>query len=376
MFHGNSFPPFIGVVVNTCADTLMIPDLSIYDRFVVLFSGGKDSIAAFLQLLECGVNVSKVELWHHEVDGRESSFMDWEVTSSYCTAFARAFGVPIFFSWKEGGFKGELLRNNEFTKATVFEDEHGKLVRVGGGGGKRATRRKFPQLSADLRTRWCSAYLKVDVGSSALVNQERFAHSKTLIVSGERAEESPARSLYKSFEVDRSDNRYKGSRTVTSKHVSARGKSYEVSRIVVKGADDRYIDHWRAVHHFTEHQVWDSLRRHRVRPHPAYYLRYSRVSCKFCIFLDKDGYATSNKISPVQGAEIMSLEEEFGVTIKRKTPLKDLIASGTPYPEADLFPEMVELATSRDYTVPVLVGPDEQWVLPAGAFRGGCCGPV
>jgi diphthamide synthase (EF-2-diphthine--ammonia ligase) len=48
------------------------------------FSGGKDSLAAMLLLLELGVSPERIENHHHEVDGREGSrLMDWPVTHSY-----------------------------------------------------------------------------------------------------------------------------------------------------------------------------------------------------------------------------------------------------------------------------------------------------
>ena len=78
-----------------------------YDKYIIAFSGGKDSTACFLHLLESGVPVEKIELWHHLIDGRSGSFMDWNVTEDYCRKFAAAFGVTIYFSWKEGGFKKE-----------------------------------------------------------------------------------------------------------------------------------------------------------------------------------------------------------------------------------------------------------------------------
>ena len=66
------------------------PTLVDYDRFVVFFSGGKDSIACFLHLVDQGVDISKIELHHHLVDGRESeALMDWPVTEGYCRQFAK-----------------------------------------------------------------------------------------------------------------------------------------------------------------------------------------------------------------------------------------------------------------------------------------------
>lgn len=37
-----------------------------YDLIIVLFSGGKDSLACYLKLLEMGVPKEKIELWHHD----------------------------------------------------------------------------------------------------------------------------------------------------------------------------------------------------------------------------------------------------------------------------------------------------------------------
>ena len=40
-------------------------DINSYDHYIIAFSGGKDSLACLLHLLELGVDRSKVELWHH-----------------------------------------------------------------------------------------------------------------------------------------------------------------------------------------------------------------------------------------------------------------------------------------------------------------------
>ena len=42
------------------------PDLAAYDRILLAFSGGKDSLACLLHLLEAGVPASRIELHHHE----------------------------------------------------------------------------------------------------------------------------------------------------------------------------------------------------------------------------------------------------------------------------------------------------------------------
>ena len=58
-------------------------DINDYDRIVLCMSGGKDSIACLLNLIDIGVDLSMVELWHHDVDGREgSTLMDWPMRPS------------------------------------------------------------------------------------------------------------------------------------------------------------------------------------------------------------------------------------------------------------------------------------------------------
>jgi len=317
-----------------------------YDFYIVAFSGGKDSTACFLHLLDHGVDISKIELWHHDIDGGGETFMDWEITHDYCQAFGDAFDVPVYYSWREGGFKRELLREDQLLAPAVFQDENFKLHKVGGTHGKKNTRRKFPQVSPDLRVRWCSPALKIDVCARAIANLDRFRGKRTLVISGERGEESPGRANYAIFEPDRTDLR--------------NGKRYT-----------RHVDRWRPIRDWTEKQVWQIIERYLVRVHPAYYLGYSRVSCKFCIFGNANQFASSFFISPSIGLELVQLEKEFGVTLKRDKSLVELIKSGTPYDTLD--ESLMDLATSSEYDLPIIMEPGT-WILPAGAY-GENCGP-
>lgn len=324
-------------------DAMTLSELNSYDRILVAFSGGKDSLACLLHLLDLGVDRSKVELWHHDIDGRGRVFMDWESTPEYCRSVARAFGLPIYFSWKEGGFEREMTRYNRRTAPICFETPGGQVLSSGGTGGKESTRFKFPQVSPDLSVRWCSAYLKIDVCAAAIRGQERFDNSRTLVVSGERAQESPARAKYAAFEPDRADNR--------------------------AGRSGRHVDRWRPVHGWTIEEVWTIIERWKVRAHPAYYLGFGRCSCKFCIFGNADQFASAFAISPAQGQELVEYEELFGTTIKRDLSLVELVAKGTPYP---MELENIEAAISETYLLPIFM---ETWALPSGAFAESC-GPV
>lgn len=316
----------------------------LYDKYILAFSGGKDCTAAFLHLLESGVPKEKIELWHHEIDGREGpALMDWDCTPGYCKAFAKAFDVPIYFSWKEGGFEREMLRQNSRTAPTKFESEDGSIRTIGGVAGKLSTRRKFPQVSGDLKVRWCSAYLKIDVCAAAIRNQMRFEGLRVCVVSGERAEESAQRAKYAEKELDRADNR--------------------------DGKAGRFVDRLRPVKHWTEQMVWDIIAIWRVRVHPCYYLGFGRCSCLFCIFGNENQTASAYVVAPHRGERIISYEKEFGYTIKRNISMGDLISQGTIY-EA-MTEELLIIARSKEYSLNIFM---DDWVLPAGAF-GESCGP-
>lgn len=326
-------------------DLQMNFNLASYDRLFLAFSGGKDSTACYLRLLEMGVKPEQIELHHHLVDGREGSkLMDWAVTEDYCRAFARHFGSPIYFSWKQQGFEGEMNRQNERTKPIVWETPGGATEQKGGTGGKLSTRRMFPQVTANLSQRWCSAYLKIDVGACVIRNSERFKNARTLVITGERAEESAARAKYEVLELDRADGR------------NTRFK--------------RHVDHWRPIHSWSEQKVWDIIKRHSVLVHPAYRLGWGRLSCMACIFGNKDQWASIRAIAAGKFHQIALYEYKFEKTIHRTKSIVELADLGEPYAGLDTSKDvglsaLVDLALSETYWPPITVS---DWHLPAGAF--------
>lgn len=115
--------------------TLTLAELMTYQTIIVAFSGGKDSQACVLHLLELGVPRERIELHHHDVDGREGErLMDWPCTPAYCRAFAAALGLRLYFSWKVGGFEREMLRDGTATAPTRYEVPGGELREAGGRG--------------------------------------------------------------------------------------------------------------------------------------------------------------------------------------------------------------------------------------------------
>jgi 3''-phosphoadenosine 5''-phosphosulfate sulfotransferase (PAPS reductase)/FAD synthetase and related enzymes len=227
-----------------------------YDKILVSTSGGKDSMAGLLYLLDQGVPKEKIELWHQAVDGKPGDsipFADWPVTENYVRVMGEALGIKVRFQWREGGFLGELMRENRMSLGVGFETDSGNIF-LPTTQGSISTRRKFPAKCASLRTRWCSSNLKIEVFARALSNYPEFKGSlenplKILVFTGERREESAARSKYAETELHRCSTK------------------------------SRIVHHWRSVLNFSEEDVWALIEKWRIVPHPAYILGWSRTSC-------------------------------------------------------------------------------------------------
>lgn len=318
-----------------------------YDYYIVCYSGGKDSTDSLLKLLDLGVPRSKIELHHHLIDGCEgSNLMDVIVTKDYCQKFADAFKIPIYFSWKVHGFEGEMTKVNRRSYPVKWQTPDGIIKQAGGIQSKITTRMMFPQVEANLMRRWCSAYLKIDVLSYLINNSPRFIGKNTLVITGERAEESSSRAKYTTFKPHRTDLR--------------NGKRYQ-----------RYVDHWMPVHKLKTGEIWESIKKHNVIPHPQYYAGFGRLSCHFCIFGNANQFRSAQKISPKRFQRLVDYEHEFEVfhgrkqTMKQKIDLESLVKKGTAY--KGITPELIEILESEEYNRPIFCKEGE-WIEPSGAF--------
>ncbi len=327
-------------------NTSEVLPLQAYDRIIVSYSGGKDSLACVLHLLELGADKARIELWHQHVDGEpgvDRGFMDWPVTEAYCKATGEALGIPVRFQWKQGGFEGEMLREDSRTNGVGFELADGTVVRLDPSSrGKEATRRKFPQVSADLSVRWCSPYLKIDVAGRAINNDPELRGATILFVTGERREESAARARYAEVEKHRSNTK------------------------------SRRVDQWRAIIDWSEQEVWDIISRHRINPHPAYRLGWGRVSCMACIFGDRNQWASIRELDPKCFDRVAAYEAEFGVTIQRQDSVVEQADKGESFvggmPESLKREALGKGFLASDFFV-------DEWEMPAGAFKR-CGGPT
>jgi 3'-phosphoadenosine 5'-phosphosulfate sulfotransferase (PAPS reductase)/FAD synthetase len=300
---------------------------------IVAFSGGKDSIAMVLYLLEQGVKPTRIHLHHHEVDGHGPNLFDWPCTRSYCGAFAEAFGLRIFYSYREGGIMREVYRNNEPRQDILFQREPGgPYSRIPAKRTALNTRLKFPAVSANMQTRWCSSSVKISVLLS-LVCHHPLYQGQFIVLTGERREESSARRKYAAIE------------------------SFKASTKTRRALQYRILLDW------TELAVWNILARWNIQPHPAYMLGWPRCSCQLCIFNHPDVWATIATISPDKLDQIAATETDIHFTLYHGKSIQDVAREGQAF--TDLDPFWVSQALGA-FTAPIRPG---NWTLPKGAFK-------
>ena len=230
-----------------------------------------------------------------------------------------------------------------------FEYLNGGIGTAGGKRGKVSTRRLFPQVTADLSQRWCSPALKIDVASIAINNEPMFKKARILFLTGERRQESAARSRYAECEQHRTHTR------------------------------SRHVDHWRMVIDWTEEMVWSVMREFGVMPHPAYRLRWNRVSSlAYCFSSLSRGCILWREVRPVEDnaeshlvfADAQFLEDitEFFIGTQGQAELKRLeFASDT---ETFLAEHATATISSTHFAVEVFGHALEGGQLLACEFHG------
>lgn len=349
--------------------------LEMYDLVIVLISGGKDSIACYYKLLELGVPKSKIEFWHHDIDGgHPSRTMDWRCTANYIRSFAEAEQIPLRVSWRKNGFFGELYRIGASELIEYVDPETGeiyqcppskkymecqklKVAAISEMENKLAEfgyRMKFPMKSGELSRRWCSAYLKIMVADTVLRNMNSVAANltktrmdiKLLIVSGERRGESVGRSKYNEIEIHRTN--------AVSKH-------------------HRTVHQWRPVIDYSERDIWEVRKRHKVNPHPCYRAGWNRCSCAMCIFSTPRLFAGIRELYPKEYALLCQDEKVLGFTLDNHCDLETYIGSADSCVYHGDKEAIQSLLTGEFPVESVYV--NGKWKYPAGAFHGAAGGP-
>lgn len=347
LFDETLAPPSEAPSINL---TPKLYDLDKYYRIIVSFSGGKDSLALVLYLLDQGVPPEKMELWHQEVEGSlnyRKPLFDWPSTHGYVQAIAKHLGIDLWFQFRAYGIRGELFKTNRMSQDIWYykNDEEELAVCLPTIKASVSTRRKFPMKTGDLSRRWCSSSAKIACADKALTNRPDLkgdpdAPKRILFLTGERRQESRQRSLYDEVFYHKAHSR------------------------------SREVHHWRAVIDFPEELVWSLMERHGIIPHPAYYLGFPRLSCMCCIFFSPDHWATLAEINPATIQKIALIEKRLGFTMDNKHCINEMVAMGKsriPDEKRSYIQKALSLWAS-----PVVTA---KWELPAGAFSSGG-GPV
>lgn len=394
---------------------IFIPELlplEEYDLIVVLFSGGKDSMACYYKLLELGVPKEKMELWHHDIDGgHPTRRMDWRCTANYVKAFADAEEIILRVSYRVNGFFGELYRVGASEPIEWIDPETGEIMKCRPSINytrcqeikekltedieeqlkEYGYRMKFPAKTGDLSKRWCSAYLKICVADTVMSNLDRMEelerlggkrhkfpakggthqgrwcsgnlkaavqdsvtsnlhktkeNTKILIVSGERRGESTGRSKYNEMEIHRTNAEKKAHRTVHQ---------------------------WRPVIDYSEKDVWEVLKRHKVNPHPCYRAGWNRCSCAMCIFSTPSLFAGIRELYPEEWEALKQDEKILGFTLDNKCDLETFVGDTKPcvyWGDKEAIHSLITGEFSKDN-----VYIKDKWMYPAGAFHGAEGGP-
>lgn len=384
--------------------------LEAYDKVIVLLSGGKDSAACLLKLLEFGVPRDKIECWHHDIDGgHPTRRMDWPVTQSYIRALCTYLGVKLRVSWRVNGFWGEVyrqgssypieyeddgeiklcplsekqLRSHELRAQLLCEDspEFEELKSYGyrmkfpakaadlerrwcssalkisvadtvlrnlDGLNAIGTRMKFPAKGAPAQGRWCSGTLKASVEQSVTADLERERQGiKILVVSGERRDESTARSRYNEMEIHRTN---------------AEARAH------------RLVHCWRAEIDASERDVYELLRRHGITPHPCYSAGWGRCSCMLCIFSQPRHFAGIRELFPKDYEQLRQDEIRLGFTLDNKLCLDDYVGNAVSCVDHTAEKAIAQLQSGCFTVTDVRTAP-ELWTFPSGAFHGAQGGP-
>ena len=424
-----------------------------YDLVAILLSGGKDSVACYCKLLELGVPKTKMEFWHHDIDGgHPSRRMDWRCTQNYVRALAEAEDIPLRLSWRVNGFFGELYRIGASEPVEWMEPDTGEIRQCQLSPKylkclevkQRATenmeeqlkqlgyRMKFPMKTGDLSRRWCSAYLKIMVADTVMSNLSRLGELENLggkcqmfpaksgisngrwcsaelkrevadsVIRnldkleklGSKRHKFPAKSgthqgrwcsgnLKASVQDSVTSNLVKTKNNVKVLVVSGerRGESagrskyneMEIHRTNATARANRLVHQWRPVIDYSEKDVWEVLKRHKINPHPCYRAGWNRCSCAMCIFSTPPLFAGIRELYPEDFALLKQDERILGFTLDNKCDLETYVGDARSCLYHGDTAAIHSLITGAFGTDDIHV--TGHWMYPAGAFHGAEGGP-
>lgn len=126
---------------------------------------------------------------------------------------------------------------------------------------------------------------------------------------------------------------------IRAQESSGRAKRPALSRNNRGSIAGREWFEWLPIHHYTERQVFDTIRAAGQEPHWAYAAGNRRLSCVFCIMGHPKDLANGARHRPDLFAKYVEIENRTGYTMHQsRKSLSDLVKAGSePSSSADLF---------------------------------------
>jgi hypothetical protein len=146
----------------------------------------------------------------------------------------------------------------------------------------------------------------------------------------------------------------------------------EIHRTNAEKRSHRTVHQWRPVIDYSEKDVWEILKRHRVNPHPCYRIGWNRCSCAKCIFSIPSLFAGIKEIYPKEYEELKQDEKILGFTLDNKKCLDDFVGNAKSCIYWQDKPA-VHFIQTGSFSVNDVYVKDLHY--PAGAFHGSEGGP-
>lgn len=253
---------------------MTVIDLNHWQWIVVNSSSGKDSQTALRVVVE-ECDLQQVPRDRIVVSHQCLGKMEWDGTLELVTKQAAHYGLRLEVT---------KYRNKDGVESTLLD-----YVR---------RRKKWP----DNKNRYCTSDFKRGPGRRVITKLFQERPGPMLNVFGFRADESPARQ-----------------------------KKVVYALNTTCSTQSREVFDWLPIHHWTEEEVWKSIRESGVPYHWAYDKGMPRLSCRFCIFAPRDALLVSGRENPELLDEYVAVEKEIGHTFqngKSLSDIRDAIAAG------------------------------------------------
>lgn len=286
-------------------------NLGTYDYIVINTSGGKDSQAMMHMVvgmaIEAGV-LDRVIAVHADL-GR----VEWEGTRELAERQAAAYGITRFEVVSRE--RGDLL--DQILDRRVSLDTKSERLAGLAAGADAPVDVLGAAVVATLRAKSAEAYASAAFPSS----KARFCTSDqktsqvvklfTRLVEESTVEGRPVRILNcLGLRADESTER--ANKAPFGPDCASNGL--------------RHIDRWLPIHHWSEDEVWATIKASGVEYHRAYDLGMTRLSCVFCVFASKRDLTIAAKHNPELAREYVEVEILTRSRFKNDLSMTDIIA--------------------------------------------------